>query len=91
MVVHLFVIFAVDLVGPQLDVGDFAGTGVDRCKSLAGEPALRLGRVDDLSTCRSVDGERIWSGVYLTHRPFAQEIAKVLGLRDHPSVANMGS
>ena len=59
VVVLLLVVVAFDLVEPELDVGDFAGDGVDGGERPAGEVRHRLCGVDGLRAGGLVDGERV--------------------------------
>ena len=55
----LFVVVAVYLVAPELDVSDFRGNGVDGYERPAGEVAHRLSRIDMLGARGLVDGRGI--------------------------------
>jgi hypothetical protein len=55
IVLLLLVVFAFDLVGVELDVGDSAGDGVDSSMPSAGELGHRLGGIDLFGACRLVE------------------------------------
>lgn len=57
--IKFFVIFASNLVEPQLDVCDFGRDGVDGRIRPAGEIAHRLRRIDALRAGGLVDRERV--------------------------------
>src|SRR6202034_342139 len=72
MVLLFFLVIAVDLVEPELDIRDFACDGVDGRERPTVKVAHRLRGIDGFSTGRPVDRERVAAteGLFIRGRYF---------------------